>query len=48
VVAALSSSEIGVQLEGINYFADTLFFAGVILSVASAAPRSAEMQRSRS
>jgi hypothetical protein len=27
-------------VEGINYFADTLLFAGVILALASATPRS--------
>jgi len=40
MIAALSSPDIEVQVEGINYFADTLFFAGVILAAASAAPRS--------
>jgi uncharacterized membrane protein len=40
MVMALSAPEIGVKVEGINYFADTLLFAGAILAVASAAPRS--------
>ncbi|MGC2744374.1 MAG: hypothetical protein WA672_14395 [Candidatus Angelobacter sp.] len=40
LVAALSQPDIGVQVEGINYFADTLLFAGVILALASAAPQS--------
>ena len=40
MIGALSSPGIEVQVEGINYFADTLFFAGVILAAASAAPRS--------
>jgi len=40
MISALSSPDIEVQVEGINYFADTLFFAGVILAAASAAPRS--------
>jgi uncharacterized membrane protein len=40
LIAALSDPHIEVQVEGINYFADTLFFAGVILAAASAAPRS--------
>lgn len=40
LLAALSEPGIGVQLEGINYFADTLLFAGVILALASATPRS--------
>jgi uncharacterized membrane protein len=40
MIGALSDPNIGVKVEGINYFADTLFFAGVILAAASAAPRS--------
>jgi uncharacterized membrane protein len=40
MIGALSSPNIEVKVEGINYFADTLFFAGVILAAASAAPRS--------
>jgi uncharacterized membrane protein len=40
MIAALGDPGIGVQIEGINYFADTLLFAGVILALASAAPRS--------
>ena len=40
MIGALSQPDIGVKVEGINYFADTLLFAGVILSVASATPRS--------
>ena len=40
LVAALSDPAIPVKIEGINYFADTLLFAGAILAVASAAPRS--------
>jgi uncharacterized membrane protein len=40
LVAALSQPDIEVQVEGINYFADTLLFAGVILALASATPRS--------
>jgi len=40
LITALSQPAIGVQIEGINYFADTLLFTGVILAVASAAPRS--------
>jgi len=38
LIAALSTPGIGVQVEAINYFADTLLFAGVILSVATARP----------
>jgi uncharacterized membrane protein len=37
LIAALSQPGIEVQVEGINYFADTLLFAGVILALASAA-----------
>src|ERR1700686_3251143 len=40
LIGALSQTDIGVQVEGINYFADTLLFAGVILALASATPRS--------
>lgn len=40
MIGALSSPNIEVKVEGINYFADTLFFAGVILAAASAAPKS--------
>ncbi|HET9837611.1 MAG TPA: hypothetical protein VFR84_05195 [Candidatus Angelobacter sp.] len=40
LVGALSTPDIGVQVEGINYFADTMLFAGVILAVARATPRS--------
>lgn len=39
LIGALSSPELGVKIEGIDYFADTLFFAGVILAAAKAAPR---------
>jgi uncharacterized membrane protein len=40
LIGALSYPQIGVEVEGINYFADTLLFAGVILALASAAPQS--------
>jgi uncharacterized membrane protein len=40
LIAALSNPGIAVQVEGINYFADTLLFAGVILALASATPAS--------
>jgi len=39
MIGALTYPEIGVQVEGINYFADTLLFTGVILALASAAPK---------
>ena len=38
LVLALSEPGTGVKLEGINYFADTLLFAGTILALASATP----------
>jgi uncharacterized membrane protein len=38
LIAALSDSTLGVQLEGVNYFADTLLFAGAILALGRAAP----------
>jgi uncharacterized membrane protein len=40
LIAALSQPDIEVKVEGINYFADTLLFAGVILALASATPQS--------
>jgi uncharacterized membrane protein len=40
LIAALSDPAMEVKVEGINYFADTLLFAGVILALASATPRS--------
>jgi uncharacterized membrane protein len=42
MIGALASSELGVKFEGINYFADTLFFAGVILAAAKAASGSGQ------
>jgi uncharacterized membrane protein len=39
LIAALSEPGIGVKVEAINYFADTLLFAGVILVLAKVAPR---------
>ena len=38
LISALSAPGIGGQVEAINYFADTLLFAGVILSVATSSP----------
>jgi hypothetical protein len=37
-----------VQVEGINYFADTLLFAGVILALASATPASVGREKKAS
>jgi hypothetical protein len=36
MIVALSEPGTPVKLEGINYFADTLLFAGAILALASA------------
>jgi uncharacterized membrane protein len=36
VIGALADSSAGVQVEGVNYFADTLLFGGAILSLAGA------------
>ena len=40
MILALLVPNTGVKVEGINYFADTLLFAGAILALASASPRS--------
>jgi uncharacterized membrane protein len=40
MIKALSVPDLAVQVEGINYFADTLLFAGAILALARASPRS--------
>ena len=39
MIQALAGTDPGVKVEGINYFADTLLFAGAILSLAKTAPR---------
>jgi len=39
LIAALADPHTGVQVEGLNYFFDTLLFAGAILALASATPR---------
>ena len=39
LIASLSDPSTAVKVEGINYFADTLLFAGAILALARAAPR---------
>jgi uncharacterized membrane protein len=39
LIAALADPSTGVKIEGINYFADTLLFAGAILALATATPR---------
>jgi hypothetical protein len=45
LIMALSDPGIEVQVEGINYFAETLLFAGVILALASAAPQPDAVRR---
>ena len=40
LIVSLSDPSTAVKIEGINYFADTLLFAGAILALASATPRS--------
>ena len=39
LIAGLADPSSGVQVEGVNYFADTLLFGGVILSLAGADPQ---------
>jgi len=39
LITSLADPSIAIKVEGINYFADTLLFAGVILALASATPR---------
>ncbi|MGB6804146.1 MAG: hypothetical protein WBE31_17920, partial [Candidatus Sulfotelmatobacter sp.] len=38
LIAALADPNTGVKIEGLNYFFDTMLFAGAILAVASATP----------
>jgi uncharacterized membrane protein len=39
LIAALADPSAGVKIEGINYFSDTMLFAGAVLALASAMPR---------
>jgi len=39
LIGALADPSTGTQVEGVNYFADTLLFGGAILSVAGASPK---------
>jgi uncharacterized membrane protein len=39
LVSSLANPSTGVKVDGINYFADTLLFAGAVLALASATPR---------
>ena len=43
LIAQMSDPSTAVKVEGINYFADTLLFAGAILALASATPRTIRM-----
>ena len=45
LIAQVSDPSAAVQIEGINYFADTLLFAGAILALASATPRTDSLGR---
>jgi hypothetical protein len=45
LIGALSEPGIEAKVEGINYFADTLLFAGVILALAGASPRPAAREQ---
>jgi len=44
LIVSLADPSIGVEVEGINYFADTLLFAGTILALASAAQRTDQIE----
>ncbi|HXK12215.1 MAG TPA: hypothetical protein VMT70_21430 [Vicinamibacteria bacterium] len=44
MISALSEPGIAAQVEGINYLADTLLFAGVVLALAKASPRAAAFE----
>jgi hypothetical protein len=39
LIASLANPSTDLKIEGINYFFDTLLFAGAILALASATPR---------
>ena len=47
LIDALATPKMAVQMEGINYFADTLLYAGTILVLASAMPRLAPGKSSK-
>jgi hypothetical protein len=38
LIAALADPNAGVKIEGINYFFDTMLFAGTVLALANAMP----------
>lgn len=45
MIAALSASDVGANIEGINYFADTLYFGGAILALAKATTPSSTLAK---
>jgi hypothetical protein len=47
LVVSLAGPEEGAQIQGINYFADTLLFAGVVLALARATPPPAVVSQAR-
>jgi uncharacterized membrane protein YphA (DoxX/SURF4 family) len=42
LMVSLADPSTAVKVEGLNYFFDTLLFAGAILALASASPRSSQ------
>lgn len=42
LIASLSANGVGEKIEGLNYFADTLFFGGSVLALAHALPKAGE------
>jgi uncharacterized membrane protein len=45
LISALSVSDVNVNVEGINYFFDTLYFAGAVLALAQATPANLKASR---
>jgi hypothetical protein len=41
MIASASAADVGVKIEGLNYFFDTLFFGGAVLALANALPKDA-------
>jgi uncharacterized membrane protein YphA (DoxX/SURF4 family) len=39
MIGTMSAASVSEQIEGLNYFADTLFFGGTVLALAGALPR---------
>lgn len=39
MIASASAADVGVKIEGLNYFFDTLFFGGAVLALAGALPK---------